>query len=175
MLRHRAPAHVTIVSLSNCLLNATTPYRRVWSDNLEGVVPLQHWRRVTQIMAATISSRCNDTASVQACLHALQGTLKGTLHTESLTVLGFLRIVGFGDNGAEAAARDGEEGAGGAEEGGGEEDCSAEFKPVVQLEEVEVQVGDVMPCLLGRGAPNTITSGSADRAGGCCWLPAIWE
>jgi len=37
-----------------------------------------------------------------------------------------------------AAEGDGEEG----EDGGGDEDCGAEFKPLVQLDEVEVQVGD---------------------------------
>ena len=38
-----------------------------------------------------------------------------------------------------AAEGDGEEG----EDGGGDEDCGAEFKPLVQLDEVEVQVGDL--------------------------------
>ena len=49
---------------------------------------------------------------------------------------------GFGGATAEAAPREEGEEAGGAGEGegAGEEDCSAEFKPVVQLEEVEVQV-----------------------------------
>ena len=42
---------------------------------------------------------------------------------------------------AAAAAGDGEEG----EDGGAEEECAAEFQPLVQLDEVEVQVLMINP------------------------------
>mmetsp|Transcript_13863 Transcript_13863/g.41872 ORF Transcript_13863/g.41872 Transcript_13863/m.41872 type:complete len:293 (+) Transcript_13863:87-965(+) len=94
-----------------------------------------------------MSSAAGEGASVDGTQDAKATPVFGSASTFGGGFGGFAGVnagtsPGFGGNGAEVAARDGEEGAGGAEEGAGEEDCSAEFKPVVQLEEVEVQTGE---------------------------------